>query len=109
MAFIVKSDPNASRREIRHRPSSDATSKRTPHWLLASLYGRELIKVALSKLYPQLAPEVDDHLEMVIDELQLRDWQEPKSMLARSRYLICIAKMYPMVSRGERCLCQFIC
>jgi hypothetical protein len=88
----------------------DAPAASEPHWLLRTWYGRDLLKAALAKFHPELpapamyrhAPEVDDHLEMVIDELKLRDWREPKTALDRARYVFAVAKMYPAISRGER-------
>lgn len=85
-----------------------------PHWLLATWYGRDLLKVALGKLRPDLpinyylhCAELDGYLETVIDELQLRNWPEPRSLLARCRFVLNVGAMFPAVARRERPLRPF--
>lgn len=109
MAYVVELDLDTSPRELERLALPEAPVAAQPHWLLESWYGRDLLKVALRKLHPELAvsmyrhaPEADDHLEMVVDELALRDWAQPKSTWERARRVFAIAKMYPAISRGER-------
>ena len=78
------------------------------HWLLHAVYGRELLKLRLRQLQPDLqVPIWDDALELnplldhVIDDLGLRDWLEPRGMKERCRYLKTVVAMMIAV-RGSR-------
>ena len=115
MAYVVEMDLDTTPRELERLALPDAPAKAHPHWLLVSWYGRDLLKVALRKLHPELAvsqyrhaPDADDHLELVIDELGLRGWKVPKTPFERARYVLTIAKIYPAISRGERAVSHLI-
>lgn len=64
------------------------------HWLLDTIWGRELLKTKLRQVRPYLLvphwrelPELEPLLEEMIDELDLRAWPRPSGLVARIRYL----------------------
>lgn len=61
-----------------------------PHWLLRSVYGRHLLKTKLRQIRPDLQvsmirdqPEYEQLLDSMIDELNLREWLEPRTVSER--------------------------
>jgi len=77
------------------------------HWLLDAVYGRDLLKQRVRQLRPDLhvpiwddALELDPLLDHVVDELGLRDWQKPRTLAERCRYLKTVLAM--MVSVRTR-------
>lgn len=83
-----------------------AVSRR--HWLLHAVYGRDLLKLRLRQLRPDLhvpiwddALDLDALLDHVIDDLGLRNWLEPRGMKERCRYLKTVIAMMIAV-RGSR-------
>lgn len=65
------------------------------HWLLDTVYGRELLKEKLRRSRPDLVvplwrerPELDPLLDRMIDDLDLRAWKKPSTLGERWRYLV---------------------
>jgi hypothetical protein len=63
------------------------------HWLLDTIFGREVLKHRLVQLAPSVpvplwseCHEFDGVFDLLIDELGLRGWERPKSMRARIAY-----------------------
>ena len=80
----------------------------SPHWLLAAIYGRDLLKAKLRQSRPDLvvpewkhAAHLDTLLELMVDELGLRDMPEPKTMGEKVRYLKTVALMALSVKDGH--------
>ena len=70
------------------------------HWLLDTLYGRDVLKAYLVKMQPDIAiskwktqPELNVWLERVIDVLQLRDLEEPEIFSEHVRYVGRMSKL----------------
>ena len=64
------------------------------HWLLNTIWGRELLKTKLRQVRPYLLvphwrelPELEPLLDEIIDELGLKEWRRPRGLVARLRYL----------------------
>lgn len=64
------------------------------HWLLDSVYGRDVLKTALRMSRPDLdvpaykaAWHLDQELDEVIDRLGFRDLPKPKTMMDHARWL----------------------
>ncbi len=64
------------------------------HWLLSTVYGRDVLKAYLAAQHPEIKvskwrtqPELDPLLEDIIDSLELRHLAEPKSLQERIGYL----------------------
>ena len=65
------------------------------HWLLDSLYGRELLKKELRRRMPELHisdwrehRELDPLLDLLLDELALRGWEKPRTVRQRVKYVL---------------------
>ena len=78
------------------------------HWLLGTVYGRDLLKAALRLERPDLVvPEfktalhLDPQLDAMIDELGLRQWQRPTSLVDRGNYLRVVMRMVMALSAGQ--------
>lgn len=63
------------------------------HWLVHSIIGRDMLKEHLKRSRPDLRvsefrrqPELDDLLDQVVDELDLRDLQQPKTVMQHLGY-----------------------
>lgn len=72
-----------------------------PHWLLRSVYGRDLLKAKLRKVRPDLKVkywasqrELDGALECMVDVLELRDWPQPRTIRERCRYLAQVVRLH---------------
>jgi len=73
----------------------EPVTQQTPrHWLLDTNYGRSMLKAQLRWVEPglvvpqwQVAPELDDKLEAMVDVLGLRDWAQPRTLREKWRYL----------------------
>ncbi len=70
------------------------------HWLLGTVYGRDVLKAYLLKMDPDIQvskwraqPELDEKLEFVVDALGLRELKEPKTISDRIQYLARMAKL----------------
>lgn len=71
-----------------------AAASHPRHWLLDAAYGRELLKLKLRQLRPDLnvprlsdPPEQEPLLEQMVDEMGLRGWPRPVGIKSRLRYL----------------------
>lgn len=71
-----------------------------PHWLLESIYGRQLLKTKLRIVRPDLqiqalfdSPAHEELLDPIIDELSLRDWRRPETALERLAAIRLMLKM----------------
>ncbi len=81
--------------------------EREPHWLLKAVYGRDLLKEQLRRAEPNAqvpvwrdAPELDELLEQAVDQLGLREWARPSTLLDRARYLRLVLRMARAVQKG---------
>lgn len=109
MPHIVELDLTPS--DFRQFYSADEVSPAAstpPHWLLAAVYGRDLLKAKLKKVRPDLAipswrhaAELDPLLEEMVDELGLRNWAQPSSVNSRVRYLKTVLSMLIAVEAGR--------
>jgi hypothetical protein len=64
------------------------------HWLLDTVFGRELLKDRLRQLAPTLhlpkfadGYEYDAVLELLVDDLDVRGWQRPSTLKEQFVYL----------------------
>ena len=64
------------------------------HWLLDSVYGRNMLKAQVRLAEPGLfvpawreAPDLDDKLEAMIEVMGLRNWPKPQTMRDKLRYV----------------------
>lgn len=78
------------------------------HWLLGTVYGRDLLKAALRQERPDLVvPEfktalhLDPQLDEMIEKLGLREWQRPTSLVDRANYLRAVMRMVMTLSAGQ--------
>lgn len=70
-----------------------------PHWLMNTVYGRQLLKTKLRQTRPDLQvllirhqPEYEPLLEAMVDVLDLREWPEPKTASERLKALRAILR-----------------
>lgn len=88
---------------------TDALASVKPrHWLLDSIYGRELLKCRLFQLAPDFqisgrgeAHELDDIFDRLIDDLRVRDWLRPCSLKDRLTYVRDVIRLTRQIQRGE--------
>jgi len=78
------------------------------HWLLDSIYGRELLMLRMRQLVPSVSLsiwsdgyEYDVILDLLIDDLRLRDWKRPVGLRNRLAYLKTIFRLLLQLRRGE--------
>jgi len=78
------------------------------HWLLDTIYGRELLKERLCQLAPGLrtsgrgeAHELDPIFESLVDDLRVRDWVKPRTLRQRIVYLRDVLRLTLQVRKGE--------
>lgn len=84
-----------------------ATAK-ARHWLLDSIYGRDLLKERLRQLAPDFqiagrgeAYELDPILERLVDDLRVRDWVKPRTLRQRIVYLRAVLRLTLRVRKGQ--------
>lgn len=73
--------------DFRQHPALETEPR---HWLLDSVYGRQMLKIKLGLDRPDLKVlklreqrELDPHLNVLIEMLGLRDWPAPRTMAER--------------------------
>lgn len=78
------------------------------HWLLDTVYGRDLLKAKLRKVRPDMtvprmrhAAELDHMLDYMVDVMGLRNWPEPVSFMERARYLRVVLRMMIAVDKEQ--------
>jgi len=78
------------------------------HWLLGTVYGRDLLKAALRQERPGLVvPEfktalyLDPQLDEMIGKLGLRQWQRPTNLVDRANYLRAVMRMAKTLNAGQ--------
>jgi hypothetical protein len=88
--------------------AAEGSDTEARHWLLGTVYGRDLLKAALRQERPDLAvPEfktalhLDPQLDEMIDKLCLRHWQRPTSLVDRANYLRVVMRMVMALSAGQ--------
>lgn len=97
--------------ELELTPSGAAEASKpafSRHWLLDAVYGRDLLKVKLRKVRPDMtvprmrhAGELDHMLDYMIDVMGLRQWPEPRSVVERVRYLRTVLRMMIAVDKEQ--------
>lgn len=79
------------------------------HWLLRTVYGRDVLKAYLAKVQPDLQvsqwrmqPELDGWLQDAVVALGLWDMQEPQTFRTRLKYLIQMGRvMFAFENHGR--------
>ncbi|MBD2222766.1 hypothetical protein H6G33_38285 [Calothrix sp. FACHB-1219] len=78
-----------------------------PHWLLTTVYGRDLLKMKLRQVNPHMrvpewaySKELDPLLEQMVDKLSLRDLPKPRTL--RQKMLYVEAALLSMVAIRHR-------
>lgn len=91
--------------DFRQHPAMESE---TPHWLVDAIYGRHLLKTKLRQTRPDLQvpsmrddPEHEHLLESMVDELELRDWPEPKTISDRLKAGRLILRMTFEITEGR--------
>lgn len=81
-------------------PGDALAAVKPRHWLLDTIFGRELLKHRLVQLVPSVAVSLwsechkfDAVFDLLIDDLGLRGWERPKSMRARVAYFRTIVRL----------------
>lgn len=107
MKIILKALGETSTSLCRVRHSLEVASQR--HWLLDSLYGRELLMLKLEQLGLDLVvPNCGDPRESdallchVIEVLGIGAWRKPKGLAQRLRYLRTVLRMMVDVRAGRQ-------
>lgn len=105
MSYLAELDMTAAEFREYYTPLEPVC--REPHWLLGTLYGRDLLKIKLRAVRPDLdVPEwkhasyLDPLLEEMVDALGLRDVPEPKCFGQRLAYVKTVAWMALAVKKG---------
>lgn len=106
MSYLAELDMTVA--DFREHFDVKEAQPETPHWLLNAIYGRDLLKMKLRKMRPDIvvpewkhAAHLDPLLEQMVDELGLRGMPEPQSFLARVTYVRTVAMMALAVKKGE--------
>jgi hypothetical protein len=75
-------------------------SEKHYHWMLHSVFGRDVLKSYLAMLKPEVTiskwrvqPELNEELNAIVDRLGLRDLPEPKSFVERIQYVALMSKL----------------
>lgn len=73
--------------DFRQHPALEAEPR---HWLLDSVYGRQLLKAKLREVRPDVnvvlvrqQRELDPMLNTIIDSMDLREWPKPRTISER--------------------------
>jgi hypothetical protein len=110
MKIILKALDETSTSLCRVRHSLQLASQR--HWLLDSLYGRELLMLKLEQLGLDLIVpthrgprEFDALLCHVIEVLGIGAWRKPEGLAQRLRYLRTVIRMMVDVRAGHQVAC----
>lgn len=84
------------------------TARNAPHWLLGTAFGRDLLKMRLRQLEPQMdvpewryAEHLDPELERMVDDLGLRDTAKPSTMWETLKFMKLASRSMLALSRGE--------
>lgn len=103
MPHVVNPDLTAA--DFRQHPAMESE---TPHWLVGAIYGRHLLKTKLRQMRPDLQvlsmrdnPDHEHLLESMVDELDLRDWPEPRTISDRLKAVRLILRMTFEISEGR--------
>lgn len=98
MSYLAEIDMTVADFREHYAPIEAAVKE--PHWLLGSVYGRDLLKIKLRISRPEVvvlewrhAAHLDPLLEEMVDELGLRDMPEPKTFGQRLAYVKTVATM----------------
>jgi hypothetical protein len=77
------------------------------HWMLDSVFGRDVLKGFLAMLRPELKiskwrvqPELNEELNAIVDRLGLRELPEPKSFVERIQYVALMSKLTLQTESG---------
>lgn len=91
--------------DFRQHPAIDTEPR---HWLLDSIYGRQLLKAKLRMERPELKVtlqrdlrELDPLLNVMIDMLDLRDWPKPRTLVERFKALRLHLQMQLDIEEGR--------
>jgi hypothetical protein len=79
-----------------------------PHWLLETAFGRDLLKMRLRQVEPDLnvpewkyAAHLDPKLERMVDDLGLREVAKPRTTWETLKFMKIASRSMLAVSRGE--------
>ncbi|NCT98702.1 MAG: hypothetical protein GXD23_15150 [Comamonadaceae bacterium] len=79
-----------------------------PHWLLGTAFGRDLLKMRLRQVEPDLnvpewkyAAHLDPKLERMVDDLGLREVAKPRTAWETLKFMKIASSSMLAVSRGE--------
>lgn len=105
MSYLAEIDMTVA--DFREHYAPVEAAAKEPHWLLGSLYGRDLLKIKLRTSRPDVvvpewkhAAHLDPLLEEMVDELGLRDMPEPKTFGQRLAYVKTVATMALAVKKN---------
>ncbi|MDR7097577.1 hypothetical protein [Hydrogenophaga laconesensis] len=79
-----------------------------PHWLLGTVFGRDLLKMRLRQVEPGLkvpewkyAAHLDPKLERMVDDLDLRERVKPSTLGETLKFMTLASRSMLALSRGE--------
>ncbi|WP_300707781.1 hypothetical protein [Limnohabitans sp.] len=105
MSYLAEIDMTVA--DFREHYAPVEAAAKEPHWLLGSLYGRDLLKIKLRISRPEVvvpewkhAAHLDPLLEDMVDELGLREMPEPKTFVQRLAYVKTVATMALAVKKN---------
>lgn len=93
--------------DFRQHPALEAEPR---HWLLDSVYGRQLLKTKLHQVRPDLnvvlmreQPELDPMLNTLLDSMDLREWPKPRTVGERIKAFRVQLRMAVEIDNGRDC------
>jgi hypothetical protein len=101
-------EPTLTAADFRENFTPEPSARTSPHWLLATAFGRDLLKMRLRQVEPQMdVPEwryaeyLDPELERMVDDLGLRDVSKPSTMWQTLKFMKLASRSMLALSRGE--------
>jgi hypothetical protein len=96
-------EPTLTAADFRENFTPEPSARTSPHWLLATAFGRDLLKMRLRQVEPQMdVPEWRyAELERMVDDLGLRDISKPSRMWQTLKFMKLASRSMLALRRGE--------
>jgi len=106
--MIDLNEPTLTAAGFRENFTPEPSPMSSPHWLLGTAFGRDLLKMRLRQVEPQMdVPEwryaeyLDPELERMVDDLGLRDISKPSTMWQTLKFMKLASHSMLALRRGE--------
>jgi hypothetical protein len=101
-------EPTLDAAGFRENFTPEPSARSSPHWLLGTAFGRDLLKMRLRQVEPQMeVPEwryaeyLDPELERMVDDLGLREISKPSTIRQTLKFMKLASHSMLALRRGE--------